>query len=239
MIDSHAHLNNDLFKSDLELVIKESKKKLEKILLISCDFIDFEEHSKIKNKDKNFFYHAVGLHPVEVANFKVGDLKKLEKLIIENEIVAIGEIGLDYHWHPEQKEEQKYFFEEQLKIAKNLNLPYIIHCREAYEDCFEIIKNNRYYNGVIHSFSSNLDMAMKFIDLGLYIGISGPITFKNGIDQKEVAKTIPIDKILIETDAPYLTPVPYRGKRNEPKYVEYILEEISFQRKISKEEATS
>ena len=123
-----------------------------------------------------------------------------------------------------------------MKLAKKLNLPYIIHCREAYEDCFEIIKNNNYYNGVIHSFSSNLDMAIKFIDLGLYIGISGPITFKNGIDQKEVAKSIPIDRILVETDAPYLTPVPYRGKRNEPKYVEYVLEEISFQRKISKKE---
>ena len=109
MIDSHAHLNNDLFSLDLELVIEESKKKLEKILLISCDFIDFEEHLEIIKKDKNFFYHAVGLHPVEVANFKVEDLKKLEKLISENEIVAIGEIGLDYHWHPEQKEEQKYF----------------------------------------------------------------------------------------------------------------------------------
>ena len=111
-----------------------------------------------------------------------------------------------------------------IEAAKKLNLPYIIHCREAYEDCFEIIKNNNYYNGVIHSFSSNLDMAIKFIDLGLYIGISGPITFKNGIDQKEVAKLIPIDRILVETDAPYLTPVPYRGKRNEPSYTAHTAE---------------
>ena len=129
-----------------------------------------------------------------------------------------------------------YFFKKQIQIAKKFNKPIIIHCRDAYEDCYEVVSEVGYFNGVVHSFASDLDMAKKFTDLGFYLGLSGPITFKNGDSQKEVAKFIDITKLLLETDSPYLTPVPFRGKRNEPSYVEFVAEEIAFQKKISKKE---
>ena len=153
-----------------------------------------------------------------------------------NKIVAIGEIGLDYYWEQETKELQKNVFRKQLKIAEELKIPVLIHDREAHEDTFEILQEFNLENVVFHCFSGNADFAKKCIEKGYYIAIGGVVTFKNAKDLKEVAKITPLDKLLLETDAPYLAPVPYRGKLNTPAYLKYIAQEIANIKNIDVEE---
>lgn len=150
--------------------------------------------------------------------------------------MAIGEIGLDYYWYPDNKEEQEVLLRKQLDIAKALNLPIVIHAREALDDTYNVLNDYPGLTGTIHSFSGNGEEALKFIELGFVVGLTGPITFKNGDNQKDVAKKVPLDKLLIETDGPYLTPVPHRGKRNRPEYIYYVAQEIANQKGISVEE---
>ncbi len=228
IIETHIHLNHQQYEDDLDQVIKRAKEAGVKYILdIGCEPQCIDRSLEISQTYSNI-KSAIGLHPVDVKKRTDEYINKIEKIAIENsQVIAIGEIGLDYHWYPEEKEEQIALFHEQMKIAEKLNLPVVIHSREAYQDCYEIVKQYPTVIGVIHSFSDTYEMAKKFIDLGYYIGIGGPVTFKNGHNQKDVIKNIDITKLLIETDGPYLTPVPYRGKRNESAYLPHILTEIA------------
>ncbi len=237
MIDVHVHLTHEKYKN-IDKVIKESKQKgMKNLLLIACDKEEIKKSIELVNKNNDFMKLAIGFHPMEVKNINEEDIKDLKKTFYENpNIIAIGEIGLDYHWYPEEKEEQKELFKKQLKLAKDLDAPYIVHCREAVEDTYGIIKEIGYYKGIMHSFAENFNSAKKFLDLGLYVSISGPLTFKNGHNQKDVVKNIDLNKLLVETDGPFLTPEPHRGEINYPYYVQYIIEEISKLRDVDIEE---
>ncbi len=233
MIDVHIHLTHEKYDNIDEIIQTSKQEGIKNVLLIACDKKEIIKSIKLQKSYKDFMKIAIGYHPMEVSKINANDIKDLEEKFLSNDsIIAIGEIGLDYHWYPEEKEIQKKIFKEQLKLAKKLSVPFIVHCREAVEDTYQIIKEVGYYNGIMHSFAENYENAKRFIDLGMYISISGPLTFKNGHNQKDVVKNIDINKLLVETDGPFLTPVPHRGETNYPYYVKYILEEISSIRDI-------
>jgi TatD DNase family protein len=238
MIDSHIHLTQDQYKEDLEEVIALSKDNgVEKVLLIGCDKANYAKAIELQKNNASWMWLSLGLHPVNASEWEEGILDLFREQFYSNsKFVAIGEIGLDYYWHPDKSEEQKKVFKKQIELAKELKLPIVVHARESYEDCYEILSEYAPLEGVMHSFASNAKCAKKFVDLGMKIGLSGPITFKNGESQREVAREIPISELLLETDGPYLTPVPYRGKRNKPEYIEYVAEEIAKQKSITKDE---
>jgi TatD DNase family protein len=236
MIDSHIHLTHEKYSSDLNLVVENAKNKgVKSVVLIGCNYDDIEEALKLSKTDSHFFKLAIGYHPVDIAECTDSSMLHLRKTLEENKVCAIGEIGLDYHWYPNEKKKQIKYFKKQIEMALEYDLPIIVHSREAYDDCYDIIKEYTGLRGVMHSFAGTLEQARKYVELGFYIGLSGPITFKNGENQKNVAKEIDLSKILIETDGPYLTPEPYRGKRNLPEYIQYVAQEIAFQKKISLE----
>lgn len=237
MIDTHSHLFEDEFKSDLDLCIERCKENnVNKIILVG-----FSHETNIKAqelaKKYDIFYPSAGLHPSEATiNYK-DDFDKLVNFINNNKIYAIGECGLDYHWTKENINEQHELFKLQCELAIKLDLPIIVHSRDASLDTFNIIKSyNGKLKGVMHCYSGSFEMAMEYIKLGFYISLGGPVTFKNAVEPKRVAKEIPIDKLLIETDSPFLAPTPYRGKRNESSYVKLVLEEIAKIREISSNE---
>lgn len=237
MIDTHIHLNDEQYDFDLAQVIQRSKDAgVEKEIVICCDIEGMRRGLEIKKEYGDYIAIVMGYHPVDVSKLPEDYLEILETNMTKTNVVAIGEIGLDYHWYPEEKEEQKKLFVELLEVAKKHDLPYVIHARESYDDCYEILKEFGYFNGVLHSFSDDYESAKRFLDLGLYIGITGPITFKNGQNQRDVVSNMDLDRLVIETDGPYLTPVPFRGKRNESKNLEYICEEISKLRGMSIDE---
>lgn len=224
-IDTHCHLLKDDYEN-VEQVIENAKEKNVKYLIISgCDKKSIQESIEIANKFPNIFL-ALGYHPSEVNKTTDLDLENLKNIAKYNKkVVAIGEIGLDYHWEKETKEGQKELFRKQIDIAKELNLPIVIHSRDAFQDTYDILKEAN-YKGVIHCFSGNLENAKMYLSLGFYLGIGGVLTFKN-TNLKETIKEIPLDKILLETDSPYLAPTPHRGEKNEPKYIPLIADEIS------------
>lgn len=228
IIETHIHLTHNQYDDDRDSIINDCHKNgIEKIIDIGCDAKSIYETLKLAEA-YSFVKSAIGLHPVDVTTRTPQIIADISMIAKSNpNVIAIGEIGLDYHWYPEQKEQQLDLFREQMEIAKELKLPVIIHSRDAYEDCLQVIKEFPEVIGVIHSFSSDWKTAQHFIECGYYIGIGGPVTFKNGANQKEVVANIDSSNLLIETDGPYLTPTPFRGKRNEPKYLKYILEEIA------------
>lgn len=229
LIDTHAHLNDEKFDNDREEVINRAKESgVEYIINIGYDRQTIL--STIELIDKyDFIYGAIGWHPNNAHEMKDGDLNWIEELSKHPKIRAIGEIGLDYYWDFAPKDIQIEVFRKQIQLARHLKLPIIIHDRDAHQDICTILKEEKAYEigGIMHSFSGSLEMALQCIDLGFYISFSGPVTFKNAIKPKEVAMNIPLDRILIETDSPYLTPEPYRGKRNESAYVRYVAEKIA------------
>ena len=230
-IDNHCHIFSEYYE-DIDKVIKESKENNVDILILSgCSKKDIIEGLDLINKYKNV-YMTIGFHPDEIDNVNDEDIVWLEKLVNENnKIVGIGEIGLDYYWIKDNKEKQIDLFEKQLKLAEKLKKPVVIHTRNATSDTLNIIKKYK-LTGIIHCFSGSVETAKEYIKYGFYIGIGGVITFKN-TNLKEVIKEIPIDKITLETDSPYLTPSPYRGKQNSPKYIPIIAEEIAKQKGLS------
>ena len=230
-IDNHCHIFSEYYE-DIDKVIKESKENNVDILILSgCSKKDIIEGLDLINKYKNV-YMTIGFHPDEIDNVNDEDIVWLEKLVNENnKIVGIGEIGLDYYYSKDNKEKQIDLFEKQLKLAEKLKKPVVIHTRNATSDTLNIIKKYK-LTGIIHCFSGSVETAKEYIKYGFYIGIGGVITFKN-TNLKEVIKEIPIDKITLETDSPYLTPSPYRGKQNSPKYIPIIAEEIAKQKGLS------
>ncbi len=224
-IDTHCHLSKNDYEN-IETVIENAKENNVSYLIISgCDKENIKESIEIANKHDNI-YLALGYHPSEVKTTTDLDLLELKEIIKNNnKVVAVGEIGLDYHWDKDNKEEQKTLFKKQLDLAKELNLPVVIHSRDAFQDTFDILKESKNF-GVIHCFSGNLDNAKMYLSIGFYLGIGGVLTFKN-TNLKETVKEIPLDRILLETDSPYLAPTPHRGEQNEPKYIPLIAEELA------------
>lgn len=232
-IDTHCHISKNYY-DDIKEVITDSKNNgLEKIIISCCEVDDIEESLNIINNYDNV-YATFGYHPDQIDKVCDEDLKKLETLIKTNQkIVGIGEIGLDYH-HGTDKEKQKKLFKEQLKIAQRLNLPVVIHSRDATKDTIDILKM---YNvsGVIHCFSGSLETANIYISMGYKLGIGGVLTFKNSKLYK-VIENINLENIVLETDSPYLTPEPYRGKTNSSKYIPIIAKKLAEVKKVSIEE---
>jgi TatD DNase family protein len=182
-------------------------------------------------------YAAVGFHPTEIEGVTEQDYQDVISLLTNKKVVAIGEIGLDYHWVKDQelRERQKEWFIKQINLANEHHLPISIHNRESTEDCVEILKENTpKYGGVMHCYSGSVETMEVVIKLGLHIALGGTVTFTNAKTPKEVAEEVPLDKLLIETDAPYLTPHPHRGEKNEPKYICLVLEEIARLKNMSK-----
>ncbi len=232
MIDSHIHFTDKAYDNKQEAILTEAQALgLETMMLIGCDYEEIKKTISFLQEHDNL-YGAIGYHPIEFNNVTNENLEELFYLLDKKNIVALGEIGLDYYWYPNDKEPQKELFKKQLEIADKKNIPVVIHARDALDDTYEILKEYPNVSGVIHSFSGTSEEAQKFVDLGYLIGLTGPITFKNGINQKDVAKNIALDKLLIETDGPYLTPVPYRGKINMPQYIYYVAKEIAQQKGI-------
>lgn len=237
--DTHVHLNSEEY-DDVDKIIQDAlNSNVSKMVVVGYDLLTSKKAISIANR-YDFIYAVIGIHPSEVKKMKSNDLNEIEKLLLDKKVVGIGEIGLDYHWDKDNKDEQKEVFVAQIKLAKKYNLPIIIHSRDASEDTYNILKENKpYYNkGIMHCYSYSLDMANKFIDLGFYLSFGGALTFLNAKQNKEVVKNVDIKNILIETDAPYLTPHPYRGIRNEPKYIYLVVEEIARLKSLTIEEVS-
>ena len=225
-IDSHCHLNDERYKDDLNIVLDNMvENDVLKAMLISLNLNELEISRNIKHKDITF-RRSIGVFPTDTYELKEAEINEIINEFNKDDIDAIGEIGLDYYWDKEHKERQKELFIKQLKIAKELDKPVLIHSRDAAEDTFNILKESG-NRGVMHCYSGSKEMAKEYVKLGFYISIAGTVTFKNARQTLEVIEVVPLDKLLIETDAPYLTPVPFRGKRNEPAYVKYTGEFIT------------
>lgn len=228
-IDSHAHLDDERFNEDREEVINAlNANGIEAVLDPGSDLDSSKSTVALADK-YSFIYAAVGCHPHDTKFMNDDAINTFRKLAKNKNVIGIGEIGLDYFYDNSDRETQKIWFREQIRLARELDLPYIVHDRDAHEDVFRIMKEEHYdgTRGILHCYSSSIEMAKEFVKLGFYISLGGPVTFKKAKTPKLVAKEIPLDKLLIETDSPYLTPEPFRGKRNEPKYVRYVAEEIA------------
>ncbi|MFP7210768.1 TatD family hydrolase [Bacillus safensis] len=238
LFDTHAHLNAEQYKEDLEQVIERAKsEKVEKIVVVGFDRPTITKAMELI-EEYDFIYAAIGWHPVDAIDMTDEDLAWIKDLSQHEKVVAIGEMGLDYYWDKSPKDVQKEVFRRQIALAKEVNLPIVIHNRDATEDVVTILKEEgaAEVGGIMHCFTGSLETAKACMDMNFYISFGGPVTFKNAKKPKEVVKEIPSDRLLIETDCPYLTPVPFRGKRNEPSYVKYIAEQIAELREISFEE---
>ena len=226
MIDTHCHLESSDYDNIDEIIKKCLKNGVEKIIVSGHDIKSCEEAVNLIEKYENI-YASVGFLPDVVDEKTDDELNNLEEMLKNKKVVAVGEIGLDYHFVKDNKEKQKNLFIKQLRLAKKHNLPVVIHCRDSINDTYEILKKEKIDRGTMHCYSGSLEYAKKIIDLGLYISIGGVSTFKNAKEIKNVIKEIPVDKILLETDSPYLTPEPYRGKKNYPYYIPLIAKNIS------------
>ena len=220
LIDTHCHLEKKEYE-DLDSIINNMDG-----YMIASGYNDETnlEVIDLVNKYDNV-YGVIGIHPEEVDNITDNSFKIIEDNINNPKIVGIGEIGLDYYYVKDNKDKQIELFKKQIEIAKELNLPLVIHSRDAFQDTFDILKESKHV-GVIHCFSGNKENARDYLSIGFYLGIGGVLTFKN-TNLKDTLLTIPVDKILLETDSPYLAPTPHRGEKNEPKYIPIIAEEIS------------
>lgn len=229
-IDTHVHLNADQYEEDLQQVIERAlEAKVEKMVVVGFDRKTIERAMKLIEQ-YDFLYAAIGWHPVDAIDCTNEDLMWIESLAVNNpKIVAIGETGLDYYWDKSPKDVQQQLFRKQIHLAQKLNLPIVIHNRDATGDVVKILReeNASSVGGVMHCYSGSVETARECIAMNFMISLGGPVTFKNAKTPKEVAKEIPLEHLLIETDAPYLAPHPYRGKRNEPSYVPLVAEEIA------------
>lgn len=225
MIDTHAHLL--FFENKEELINSMSEDGLEKVVNIGTTIQDSISGIELANKYSNI-YTTVGIYPEYSLTTTKDDLDKLKQLAKEEKVVAVGEIGLDYHYEGYDAPSQKELLIKQLEIANDAGLPFCIHCREAANDVYDILSSHKHLikkAGLMHCYSEGGEWAKKFVELGMYISFSGNITYKKtGLS---FIKDIPLDRIVVETDAPYLTPMPFRGKTNYPKYVRYVIEKIA------------
>ena len=232
-LDSHAHVFCSEYGQDSDAVIQHAKEAGLTHLMCICCKLEEAERAFEKQKSEPFLDVAAGYHPEDADEIDEAALCRLEEMIQSGKLKAVGEIGLDYYWRKDNVEKQKELFIAQIKLAQKYDLPILVHSRDAIMDTYEILKAYPVHRkGIIHCFSSSAEMAKEFVKLGYSIALGGPVTFKNAKVPKEVAKTVPLDYLLIETDCPYLTPTPHRGKRNEPMYIPYIANEIASLREI-------
>lgn len=241
LFDTHTHINAEQFDEDLEEVIQRALDAgLEKMIVVGFDRPTIKRAMELV-EIYDFVYASVGWHPVDAIDLVEEDLQWIEELAKHPKVVAIGEMGLDYHWDKSPKDIQKKVFRKQIQLAKKVQLPIIIHNREATADIVEILQEEKAeeVGGIMHCYGGSVETALQCIDMNFYISLGGTVTFKNARKPKEVATAIPLDKLLIETDCPYLAPTPFRGKRNEPSYVKLVAEEIAKLKNISYEEVAS
>ena len=224
--DTHAHYDDKAFDADREAALAEIHKTVSAVIDPGCDIPSSKKAQELAAQH-DFMYFAAGIHPEELSNIPENYPEILAALAKDKKCVAIGEIGLDYYWDASQKDLQKKLFETQLTLALELNLPVIIHDREAHGDCMEIVRKYDSIRGVFHCYSGSADMAEELLKRGWYLGFDGPITYKNARKSIEVLEMCPLDRIVIETDSPYLTPVPNRGKRNDSRQLCHVVEKIA------------
>ena len=237
IFDTHAHYDDEQFDTDREeLLTSMEENNVGTIVNVSATFDSCARVTKMALKYP-FMYAAVGVHPDEVGALDDEKFAKMESLLSEEKVVAVGEIGLDYYWDNESHDLQKEWFIRQLDLARKHDLPVLIHSREAAADTMAIMKEHAQgLGGVIHCYSYSKEMAKEYVKMGFYIGIGGVVTFKNARKVKETVEDIPLTSIVLETDCPYLAPEPYRGKRNNSAYIRYVAEEIAKIKGISCEE---
>lgn len=229
LFDTHAHFNDTQFNEDRDEAIERAKQNgIGYILTVSSNIASSVENVSL-SQNYDIFFAAVGVHPHEVINLNNSTVSVLTDFASYPKVVAIGEIGLDYFYDNSPREAQKIWFSKQISLAHNVNLPIIVHDRDAHEDTLNILKSEKASDigGVLHCYSGSVEMARELLDMGFMISLAGPITFKNANRLLEVAKYVPDDMLLVETDSPYLAPEPYRGKRNESANVKLIAEKIA------------
>ena len=237
LFDTHAHYDDQRFEGDRDQVLGGLREAgVERVLNPGADLASSEQAVRLAQQSE-FLYAGVGVHPHSAAEYGDAQEKRLAELLAQPKVRALGEIGLDYHYDFSPREQQKACFERQLALAKALDVPVIIHEREACQDCLEILKASGVEKGVVHCFSGSLETAKILVEMGLYLSFTGVITFKNSRRAPEVVRWVPADRIMIETDAPYLAPEPRRGRRNDSSLLPYINQAVAAFRGISEEEA--
>lgn len=234
LVDSHCHINDEKFNEDREEIFKRAEKNLEFIVNIGNDLETSKESIKYSEKYP-FVYAVIGVHPTDISTYNDIVEKELIELSNNKKVVAIGEIGLDYYWMEDEKEVQKEGFRRQMALAEKLNLPVVIHSRDAMEDTINILNEFPNVKGIFHCYPGSFESAM-LVPNDYVFGIGGVLTFKNARKTVDFIEKIDLSRIVIETDSPYLTPTPFRGKRNEPIYVEYVAQKIAELKNISLDE---
>lgn len=239
IFDTHAHYDSEGFDEDREELLSSLRERgIGAVVNVGATLSGARESAAFAARFSNV-YAAVGIHPDEVGCMNEAVMEELEDLCRQKKTVAVGEIGLDYHWNVESREVQKKWFLRQLQLAKEVGLPINVHSREAAQDTFDLIKAEHAGStgGIIHCFSGSAEMAREYVSMGYYLGIGGVVTFKNGKTLKQVVKEIPLEFLVTETDCPYLAPVPFRGKRNDSSYIRYVIQMIAELKGIAEEEA--
>lgn len=227
LIDCHCHLTDEAFDDDRLFIINDLSNFAIKGIINPATNIEDSKKAIVLGEKFDNFYPMVGIHPEEVDQIKDKDLEELEILATNDKAVAIGEIGLDYYWKDDNKDRQKEIFIHQLDLARKLDLPAVIHVREAKDDVIEILKDYTDLKIQIHCFSDDLKTLETYMDMGFYISIGGVVTFANGTNEHVAARNVPIERLMLETDSPYLTPEPYRGLRNDPRRVVEVARKIA------------
>lgn len=238
LFDSHAHYNDAQFDTDRDDIIDYVNKNGVGMIMNVADSIKSVEKVLDIAEKYPFVYASVGVHPEEVGNLTESDMDYLEKMSEHKKVKAIGEIGLDYYYDDVERDIQKHWFYRQIELAEKVGLPIIVHDRDAHGDCMEILKSfdMKKIGGVMHCFSGSAEMASELVEMGMYIGFGGVVTFKNAKKVRKALETVPLDKILIETDCPYLAPEPHRGTRNNSELMHFTAEKIAEIKGVSKVE---
>lgn len=235
LFDTHAHLDDQKYDADREAMLGRARDAGVGLILNVGYDLPSSQRSVELAEQYEFVYAAVGVHPHDAKTVDEAGLEQLRQMAEHPKVVALGEIGLDYYYDNSPREVQRQVFQQQVELAIQLRLPIIVHDRDAHGDVMQGLRDaaSQLSSGVLHCFSGSYEMAMECIRLGLYVSFAGPVTFKNAVKLKEIATKVPLDRMLIETDAPYLTPEPYRGKRNESAYVAQVAEVIANLRGMS------
>ena len=235
IFDTHSHYDDEQFNDDRDsLLTALPSRGVIAAVSCGCDLNSTETNKKLAEKYE-YIYFAAGFHPENLEGFSIDDLEKIKKYARHEKCVAIGEIGLDYHWMASPKETQKEFFAAQCELASELDMPVIVDDREAHADTLDILKEYR-PKGVLHCFSGSAETAKEIVKMGMYIGLNGVATFKNARKSIEAAKAVPIERLVLETDCPYLAPVPHRGKRNDSSFIPFIAERLGEELGLSAQE---
>lgn len=225
--DTHAHYDDEAFNEDRDQVIADAHENGVEFIVNAASGLESSRACIALAEKYPYMFAAVGWHPHEAKTFEEDSADRITEWVKNLRVVAVGEVGLDYYYDLSDRDVQKEVFEKQMELAGQLRLPVIVHDREAHADCMEIVKRFPEVRGVFHCFSGSVEMARELLNLGWYLGFNGAVTFKNAKKAPEVVKMCPADRLLLETDCPYLTPVPFRGRRNDSAYLPYVAEKIA------------